>query len=481
MKRVYLLLFPVVTLIVSLNLLSCGGGEEETSPVNSSFGSGGKVTTPIGTFDDQAHALAIQTSDGKLVAAGKSSSNGSTGPYEFALVRYNINVTGEKDGSLDTTFNPSGITPGIVTTSIGGADDEAFALAIQSDGKLVAAGKSYNSGIGAFEFALVRYNSDGSLDTGFGSNGIVTTPIANLDDEAFALAIQPDGKLVAAGYSLQGTLYKFALVRYNADGSLDTGFGATGVQTTIIGGIDDRVFALAIQSLDGKLVAAGRSKINTTNGNIYEFVLVRYNTDGSLDTTTFNPTGGANAGIVTTIIGNGGDDEALALIIQSDGKLVAGGYSNNGVQNEFAMVRYNTNGSLDATGFGKQGIVTTPIVTATTPIGIYSVAYALAIQSDGKLVQAGYSTVNNASQQRVFAVARYNTTGSLDKAFNTTGKSTIAIGTSDDEAFAIAVQPQYFNGNPSDPNPRAGILTAAGYTTNKKTGAKEFGLVSYLR
>jgi uncharacterized delta-60 repeat protein len=121
------------------------------------------------------------------------------------------------------------------------------------------------------------------------------------------------------------------------------------------------------------------------------------------------------------------------------------------------------------------------IVTATTPIGIYSVAYALAIQSDGKLVQAGYSTVNNASQQRVFAVARYNTTGSLDKTFNTTGKSTIAIGTSDDEAFAIAVQPQYFNGNPNDPNPRAGILTAAGYTTNKKTGTKEFGLVSYLR
>jgi len=462
-----LLCFPTVALIVSLNLFSCGGsGGGGASPVNSSFG-GGIVTTSIGTVNDEAHALVVQ-SDEKLVAAGYSN-NGTQNV--FALVRYLPN------GKLDSSFGAGGI----VTTAIGSLDDKAFALAIQkSDEKLVVAGYSYNGTQNVF--ALARYNinvtgkTDGTLDTSFGTGGIVTTAIGSLDDKAFALAIQSDNKLVVAGYSLQGTQYKFALVRYNTDGTLDTGFGTGGIVTTAIGAIDDEAFALAIQS-DGKLVAAGRSKINTTNGNVYEFALVRYNTGGSLDTTTFNPAGTPNPGgtpsiippgIVTTVIGNGGDDEALALAIQpSDGKLVAAGYSNNGVQNVFALARYNTNGSLDTTGFGRQGIVTTAIVTTTSPIGINSVAYALGIDSTGKLVAAGYSTTNNTSQQRAFALARYNPIGSLDTTFNSTGKATTAIGTVDDEAFALVVQSE-------------NSVVTAGRSYNKTMGAYEFALVSYL-
>src|SRR6266446_8027460 len=170
MKRILLSWFPIVALMVSLNLLSCGGGGGGAPPVNSSFGTGGIVTTSIGIFDDEARALAIQPSDAKLVAAGYS----DTGTQkEFALVRYNTN------GTLDTTFS----TTGKVTTPIGSVDDKAFALAIQSDGKLVAAG--YSDTGTRKEFALARYNTDGTLDTTFNTTGIVTTPIGTLDDKAF--------------------------------------------------------------------------------------------------------------------------------------------------------------------------------------------------------------------------------------------------------------------------------------------------------
>ena len=151
--------------------------------LDSSFGSGGKVTTPIGTSDDLAYALVSQP-DGKLVAAGYTS--GTT--FDFALARYN------SDGSLDSTFG----TGGKVTTPIGASSDEAHALILQPDGKLVAAG--YTSNGSTYDFALVRYTSAGSLDSTFGTGGKVTTPIGTSNDQAYALVLQPDGRLVAAGY-----------------------------------------------------------------------------------------------------------------------------------------------------------------------------------------------------------------------------------------------------------------------------------------
>jgi uncharacterized delta-60 repeat protein len=222
-----------------------------------------------------------------------------------------------------------------VTTSIGTVDDEANALVIQPDGKLVAAGYS-NDGI-QNRFALVRYNTTGSLDTTFGTGGIATTPVGTSDAKIFALVIQPDGKLVAAGYSNTGSLanpqYAYTLIRYNVNGSLDATFGSGGIVTTSIGTVDNEAFALAIQS-DGKLVAAGYSFNSVLGQNV--FALVRYSATGTLDATF------GSGGIVTTSIGTV-DDEAFALAIQSDGKLLAAGYSFNSVlgQNVFALVRYN--------------------------------------------------------------------------------------------------------------------------------------------
>ena len=308
--------------------------------LDTSFGSGGVVTTAIGPYGDAARAVALQP-DGKLVAAGKAGTL-------IALTRYN------PDGSLDTGFGVGGK----VTTSIAAPGSEAYALALQPDGKLVAAGRTWEENQGKIMsmFALVRYNPNGSRDTSFGSEGLVWWPLYDSSARAFALALQPDGKLVAAGPP------NFTLVRYNPDGSLDTSFGVGGRVTTAIESASE-AHALALQP-DGKLVAAGKG------GN--HFALVRYNPNGSLDTSF------GSGGVVTTAIGAYGDG-AFALALQPNGKLVAAGYASpTKFPDYFAVVRYNPDGSVDRT-FGADGTVTTPS----------GVAEALALQPDGKLVAVG--------------------------------------------------------------------------------------------
>jgi uncharacterized delta-60 repeat protein len=338
------------------------------------------------------------------------------------------------NGSLDTSFNGTGK----VTTAIGPGDDWAEAVALQPDGKLVVAGYSWNGS--DYDLALVRYNPNGSLDTSFNGTGKVTTAIGPASDGADALALQPDGKLVAAGFSWNGSDWDFALVRYHPDGSLDTSLNGTGKVTTPIG-LSSVADALTLQS-DGKLVLAGYSSIGP---NV--FALARYNPDGSLDT-SFNGTGK-----VTTAIG-GDDDVANALALQPDGKLVAAGYTKGGTQYSFALARYNPDGSLD-TSFNGTGKV-------TTRIGLSNQAYALALQPDGKLVAAG-SSYNSSNDD--FALARYKPDGSPDTNFNGTGKVTTPIGPGGDDAKALVLQPD-------------GKLVAAGYSWNGSN--YDFALARYL-
>ncbi len=408
--------------------------------LDTAFSGAGKVTTDIGGNADEAHAVAIQ-GDGKIVAVGYSY-NGTKD--DFALVRYNT------DGSLDTTFG----TSGTVTTAIGSGDDRAYAVAIQSDGKIVAVGYSYNGT--KDDFALVRYNTDGSLDTTFGTYGIVTTAIGSGDDRAYAVAIQGDGKIVAAGvksdYPGFSTPTLFALVRYNTNGSLDTTFGGTGMVTTSVGSFGgDAASAVAIHS-DGKIVVAGHSRGEW--GSV--FALARFNVDGSLDS-TFGGTG-----IVTTSFAPWGIDYdafAYAVAIQGDGKIVTAGYRygfNYIFRNTIALVRYNSDGSLD-TAFGTYGTVSTAIGNGDNK------AYAVVIQGDGKITAAGYS-YNGTNDD--FALVRYNANGSLDTTFGTYGTVTTAIGSGDDRAYAVAIQ--------SD-----GKIVAAGYSYNGTNN--DFALVRYLQ
>ena len=187
-------------LILSLILYFPSHAYATPGHLDPSFGSGGEVTTSIGATDDTAYALAVQP-DGKTVVAGYSNTGTLLSPVDvFALARYNT------DGSLDATFG----TGGKVTTAIGTVQDKAFALVIQPDGKIVAAGNSYDNILFQDVFALVRYNANGSLDPTFGVGGKVTTVVGGYG-LVFALAIQTDGKLVAGGYTYNSTLIHILL------------------------------------------------------------------------------------------------------------------------------------------------------------------------------------------------------------------------------------------------------------------------------
>ena len=310
------------------------------------------------------------------------------------------------DGDLDTSFGGDGI----VTTDIG-SDEDGQSVAIQSDGKIVVSGGSGG------DFAVVRYNTDGSLDTSFGIGGIVTTDIDSNNDTSMAVAIQPDGKLVVAGSSSNGSNKNFAVVRYNTDGSLDTSFDDDGIVTTDFGDTDGSGWGLLFQS-DGKILVTGEF----FNSLDQDFAVVRYNTDGSLDTSF------GSGGIVTTDFGNT-DEGGWSSAIQDDGKILVAGSSTANTDTDFAIARYNTDGSLD-TSFGSGGIVITDLGSDV------DVCDDVTIQDDGKIVAAGVFDYNNDGH---FAVVRYNTDGSLDTSFGTGGLVTTDIGTGD-WAYYVGIQ-----------------------------------------
>lgn len=324
---------------------------EPDGTLDSSFGSAGKVTTSFGPTADSAQGVVIQQ-DGKIVVGG------STGfPQQrddrFALARY------DADGSLDSSFGSGGR----VTTSFGSpGDDSVHAIALQPDGKIVAAGTNFVAGReGAADFALARYEPDGSLDPSFGTGGKVTTTFGTGSDVGNAAILQPDGKIVVAGYTFLGTTgpSAFALARYNPDGSLDHGFGQGGRVTTDLGPTSS-AWAVALQP-DGKIVAAGSGDAR--------FALARYNPDGSLDA------GFGVGGKVKTTFAAGDETVAQALAVQPGGSVVAAGWSSTCTYQDFALSRYRADGTLDS-GFGPS--VTRCIVPKLTRLTLVAARRAIA-------------------------------------------------------------------------------------------------------
>ena len=312
-------------------------------------------------------------------------------------------------GDLDTTFNATGYN----VSDINGID-EAYAITVQSDGKIVAAG--YSTGA-AKQFALARYTSSGSLDLTFGSGGKISTPIGSGDAIANAVAVQSDGKIILAGSSLNGAAKSvFTLARYiSTTGTLDPSFGTGGIVTTSLSLGADMVHALALQS-DGKIVVAGEANA--------QFAVARYTITGTLDT-AFNGTG-----LVTTTV-VGANNIAHAVLIQpADGKIVLVGEVDPGGNNDFALVRYTSTGTLDGT-FGSSGKTVTDFSAGTNDI-----AYAAALQADGKIVAAG--SINSSGTD--FAVARYTSSGLLDATFGSGGLISTTLGSTADEAHGVVVQ-----------------------------------------
>ena len=329
-------------------------------------------------------------------------------------------------GDLDATFGIGGM----VMTDLNRSTDIANAVAIQTDGKLVVVGTAYKQNDFSDEdFVVARYNTDGTLDTTFGRGGKVRTDFPGLAAVPSSVVIQPDGKIVVAGgaFPLFTFLGNFEVVRYNPNGSLDTSFGNGGIVTTTF---PEGSYAsdVALQP-DGKIVAAGTVFVDFIIGESSntDFALARYNPDGTPDATF-----GSGGQVSTDFVGM--EDDAFSVLIQPDGKIVAVGSANNpATYYDFAAVRYLSNGTIDTT-FGVAGKVSTDFGDQN-----FDRAHSAALQPDGKIVAAGFAISQNGGVQN-FAVARYTSNGVLDATFSGDGKNQIDFGDCCQSAYQVLLQ-----------------------------------------
>jgi uncharacterized delta-60 repeat protein len=364
-----------------------------------------------------ARAIAIQP-DEKIVMAGYCLNFDLVNPnLDFCLARLN------PDGSPDSSFGgPFGVT----TTAIGSGNDFANAIAIQPDGKIVVAGWCAN-GV-AVEFCVARYLANGQLDTTFGSaTGKVSTSVSAGDDYASTLAIQPDGKIVVAGYCNDPFFTEaFCAIRLQSSGVRDTTFGTSGavVAFPFLGSARAREVLL---EASGNIILAGHC--NATFSNISDYCFARLSANGT------ELLAARSTSVMTT-----GGNRAAAATLQADGKvLVAGFCSGLGgsmlLTKDLCVVRFNVNGSLD-TSFDEDGLVASLGQNSPTDDS----AFAIALQADQKIVLATRCSSNN-----VFCAYRFGRDGSPDSTFGNTGRTTENALTdqtlNDRLVFAAAIQP----------------------------------------
>jgi uncharacterized delta-60 repeat protein len=372
-------------LALACALVSTKSAHAGTGALDQGFGVAGKVVTGVAGGNATGNAVVVQP-DGKIVVAGSVNVFSSNTSYDFGLVRYTAT------GQLDSTFG----TNGRVVTDVGTHfQDFGNAVALQSDGKVVVVGSSGN------DFGMSRYDADGSLDATFGTGGKVRTDILGAD-EAHAVIVQSDGKIVVAG-DANG----FGIARYLSNGALDPTFAGDGTTTIRFSQSGtDRGAAVAVQA-DGRYIVAGTI---CPGGESCGFGLERFGTDGALDTNF------GNAGLAFVNI-SGGDDRAYALAIQSDGKFVVAGHAGS---SGFGLARFTTAGALDTT-FGTSGST-----VVSFGDGHYDDAFAIALQPNG-IFAAGESFGNNFSTA-TFAIAHFDANGHVDTSFGGGGKLTTSLG-----------------------------------------------------
>ncbi|MBC8487073.1 MAG: T9SS type A sorting domain-containing protein [Bacteroidetes bacterium] len=331
---------------------------DTTGGLDNTFGIGGKVFTSWNCSSNPAdNDIRIQQ-DGKIIL-GTRYYNGSDD--DFILARFN------SDGSPDLSFGDNGQ----VISSIGSYNDWCNAIAIQPDGKILAAGGTNNAPASNYNynFALIRYNADGSIDSTFGNNGITITNIGLSNNIAYSMVIQQNNKIILVGEANDSIFSDFALARYKTDGSLDSDFGNGGIVRTPVSTTYDFAKSIDLQP-DGKILVAGSAQSSLSN---YNFALVRYELDGSLDNTF-----GVN-GIVLTDIGS---DFGEAVTIQPDEKIILAGSFTNGTIYDFATLRYNNDGALDYT-FGTNGLISTSFGNGD------SEGKAVTLGNDGEIIVTG--------------------------------------------------------------------------------------------
>ena len=363
------------------NALASGSTTSFTTASTPPLAGGNGYIQTYPTDDEySAKSVAIQ-SDGKIIVTGDNN-------VRLLLARF------DADGLADTThFGTNGVTIDDLFSSA----QPVTSLAIQDDGKIVVGG--WESSGSDSCFYLARYLTDGTLDTSFDSDGIVRTcndadPASNSDMKLYDLVIQPDGKILAVGSGGTNGFHKL-LVRYNTDGSIDTDFGTNGFVT---GSSFKIVRGVALQS-DGKIIIVAKSSDN--------LMVSRYNADGTPDTDF-----GTNGELDTTIDTWGQD--RYPVLVQDDGKIVVAGHAKSGGGGyDYVIARITAAGALD-TGFGTSGVTK---ITQEDYADDDDQFRGIAQQDDGKIVAIG----TRYTPTRVIGLVRFDTDGSVDTTFGTEG------------------------------------------------------------
>jgi uncharacterized delta-60 repeat protein len=405
----------------------------------STFDNDGRRTEDPGYRTAIARGRVVQP-DGKLVVAGFTNTD-STG-NDFAVMRYNVN------GSLDATFGDGGKA----MIDFGSVNEDAWGVALMSDGRIVVAGTRADPSSGGFDYAIARLSASGFIDNSFNGNGKLVVPVGTDNDSATGVAVQPDNKIVVVGtVDVSANNTDFGIVRINENGTLDMSFGTGGSGKAIVpvGQERDEARGVKIQP-DGKIVVAGTIAIQQ---NI-DFAVVRLTTGGTPD----NQFG--SLGRQITPVGPNAD-QVQSVALQSDGKILVAGYTigPTGTTADAAIVRYTTSGAPDNT-FDQDGIVKTsmsPTVSAAT---------AITTQPDGKIVIGGGAAFG---QQYKFAAARYLSNGALDDTYGIGGKAVFDIDGGSELAWAVAIDPQGRTVIAGDAQNLFGVVRLKGDIASRKT------------
>ncbi len=399
MKTLHLSGFLGILLLIPFYLFGQQAGDLDTT-----FGTGGMVTSGFG--NDGIKAV-FSLPDGKILAGG------SADQHEFILARY------EEGGALDNAFGTDGY------------------IAVPNTGMLTAAALQPGedpyivlSGYNASGTVVVKYHLDGTADSGFGANGMVQTDICGqgFSDYAQAVAVQPDHKIVVAGYCRDDTFTietRLNVIRYLPDGNVDSSFGTDGIISAAnFPALGVEAYALQVQN-DQKILVSGYQ------GGA--FICIRFNTDGTTDS-TFG-TNGVFSAAINFFQFDWGGAMCTSAILQPDGKILLAGWaaSSNPAGMATALVRLNPNGTADP-DFGNSGVS-----VYQYPDNKYSRAYSLALQEDGKIVTAGILQHTFTNYHENFYVLRFLDNGAVDTAFGDMGTVVTAVSDSS-MIYSVTVQ-----------------------------------------
>jgi uncharacterized delta-60 repeat protein len=404
--------------------------------VDTSFNGGAQLNS-VGDGEDYAFAMAVAP-DGKIVTVGRTSTN--AGGTDIAITRH------LRDGTLDASFGNGGKV--VTAIAPGRGADEARAVLVEPDGKIVVGGYTDASGTNK-DFLVARYRVDGTLDTSFGDGGKTITDIGHGTDQVYTLARQADGKIVAGGSAAfpQTTGQDFALIRYESDGSQDPSFGIGGVVTTAINsfGSNELIYSIVLQPVgdETRIVAVGGEGT---------FIAARYTANGQLDPSFGD--GGKIRALFESVIGS-----AESVTLTADNEIVIAGH----IGHEFSLVQLNADGELD-TAFGHEGKVTTPVSPTN-----WDEATAVVRQPDGKLLVGGW-VYDGDSTNGNFVVLRYRADGSEDSTFGVAGRAITPVAPGGRHAAGRALALQVDERVPTVRVLQAGEATDATY---------KFGLVRY--